>query len=103
MGKFHHLGVELTPEVPIETLVDQGMTAETAGYETAFVSCHYNNRDPFAAMSRLAAATSDLQIGPGVANPYETHPVTLAAKTATVAELTDGQAVFGIGPGDPSR
>jgi 5,10-methylenetetrahydromethanopterin reductase len=102
MRDFQHLGVELTPEIPIETLVNQGMTAETAGYETAFVSCHYNNRDPFAAMSRLAAATNDLQIGPGVANPYETHPVTLAAKTATVAELTDGQAVFGIGPGDPS-
>ncbi|CCC41437.1 5,10-methylenetetrahydromethanopterin reductase [Haloquadratum walsbyi] len=96
------LGVELTPEVPIPTVVDRGVIAEDAGYDGAFISCHYNNRDPFAALARLAGQTDTLHIGPGVANPYELHPVTLASKTATVAELTNGRALFGIGPGDPS-
>ncbi len=96
------LGVELTPEHPVERVVELGTLAEDEGYDTVFLSSHYNNRDPFAVLSRLAAETESVRLGPGVANPYEMHPVTLAAKTATVAETSDGRAVFGIGPGDRS-
>ncbi|WP_338741087.1 5,10-methylenetetrahydromethanopterin reductase [Haloplanus salilacus] len=95
-------GIELTPEHPIDRVVDLGTTAEAAGYDTLFVSSHYNNRSPFAALSRLAAATDEVRLGPGVVNPLERHPVTLAGEVATVAEASDGRAVFGIGPGDPS-
>ncbi|GAB3324275.1 5,10-methylenetetrahydromethanopterin reductase [Haloplanus salinarum] len=96
------LGIELTPEHPIDRLVELGTVAERAGYDTVFVSSHYNNRSPFAALSRLAAATDEVRIGPGVVNPLERHPVTLAGEVATVAEASDGRAVFGVGPGDPS-
>jgi 5,10-methylenetetrahydromethanopterin reductase len=96
------LGIELTPEFPVPDVVGRGVRAEAEGFDTAFVSCHYNNRDPFAVLSRLAAETEEMRLGPGVANPYEVHPVTLAAKTATVAEMSGGRGVFGIGPGDPS-
>ena len=95
-------GIELTPEHPIERLTDLGVRAEEAGYDTLFSSCHYNNRDAFAALHHIGAATDDLRIGPGVANPFEIHPVTLASKVATIDEATGGRAVFGIGPGDPS-
>jgi len=95
-------GIELTPEHPIDRTVDLGTAAEAAGYDTLFVSSHYNNRSPFAALSRLAAATESVRLGPGVVNPLERHPVTLAGEVATVAEASDGRAVFGIGPGDPS-
>src|SRR5699024_3189590 len=50
----------------------------------------------------LAERSSEIRLGPGVANPYETHPVTLASRMATLSELADGRGVFGIGPGDPS-
>jgi 5,10-methylenetetrahydromethanopterin reductase len=96
------LGIELTPEHPTERMVELGVAAESAGYETVFTTCHYNNRDPFAVLSRLAAETDEVDLGPGVANPYERHPVTLAGQVATLAEASDGRAVFGIGPGDPS-
>jgi len=95
-------GIELTPEHPIERLTDLGVRAENAGYDTLFSSCHYNNRDAFAALHHIGAATDDLRVGPGVANPFEIHPVTLASKVATIDEATGGRAVFGIGPGDPS-
>lgn len=95
-------GVELTPERPVPEVVERGVLAESAGYDAAFVSCHYNNRDPFAVLARLAAETERIRLGPGVANPHDLHPVTLAAKTATVAELSGGRALFGIGPGDVS-
>jgi 5,10-methylenetetrahydromethanopterin reductase len=96
------LGIELTPEHPLERVVELGTTAEAAGYDTVFTTCHYNNRDPFAALTRLATETDAIRLGPGVANPYELHPATLAGKVATIDEVSDGRAVFGIGPGDPS-
>jgi len=96
------LGVELVPDEPITEVVADGVAAERAGYDLAFVTCHYNNRSPFATLARLAAETGEITIGPGIANPYERHPVTLAAETATVAELAPGRTAFGVGPGDPS-
>ncbi|POG55376.1 5,10-methylenetetrahydromethanopterin reductase [Haloferax marisrubri] len=96
------LGLELTPEHPVDDLVELGTQAEREGYDSLFVSCHYNNRDPFAVLARLAAETEDIRLGPGVANPYELHPVTLAGKVATVAEASGGRGLLGIGPGDPS-
>ena len=96
------LGIELTPEHSIERVVDLGRRAEDAGYDAVFVSCHYNNRDPFAALSRLAAETDSVRLGPGVVNPHEAHPIVTASRTATLAEQSDGRAVFGIGPGDRS-
>ncbi len=96
------LGIELTPDRPVSRLTELGEVAETEGYDAVFVSHHYNNRDAFAALSRLAARTEEPTLGPGVINPLEVHPVTLASKIATLDEISDGRAAFGIGPGDPS-
>ena len=95
-------GVELTPEHPVEQLAELASSAEAAGFGHGFVSHHYNNRDEFVALAAIATATDRLRIGPGITNPYETHPVTLAARMATIDEFTDGRGVFGIGAGDPS-
>jgi len=95
-------GVELTPDDPVGDLVDLAVAAEDAGFDAAFVSHHYNNRDQFAALSAMAAATDGVRLGPGIANPYETHPVTLASKVATIDEYSGGRGVFGVGPGDVS-
>ncbi|WP_255197936.1 5,10-methylenetetrahydromethanopterin reductase [Halorarius litoreus] len=96
------LAIELTPEHPVDRIADLGSRAENAGFETIFCSSHYNNRDPFVALDRVARATESVRVGPGVANPYQTHPVALAGQVATLDESSDGRAVFGIGPGDPS-
>jgi len=95
-------GIELTPEVPVDEVADLGARAESAGFDAVFASCHYNNRDPFLALGRVAAATDEILLGPGVANPYDTHPVKLASQTATLDELSDGRALFGVGAGDAS-
>jgi len=51
----------------------------------------------------MADATNEIRLGPGVVNPYETHPVKLAAQTATIDEISDGSSVvFGVGAGDRS-
>lgn len=94
-------GIELTPERPVERVVELAARAETEGFDTALVSCHYFNRDPFLTADRVARAT-DLRVGPAAANPYDTHPVSLASRVATLQEASDGRAVFGVAPGDRS-
>ncbi|WP_323674522.1 5,10-methylenetetrahydromethanopterin reductase [Halorubellus sp. PRR65] len=95
-------GVEVTPEHPVEDLVGFAQTAEEVGFDAVFASSHYNNRDPFVALSRMAGATERVRLGPGVVNPYETHPVTQASRVATLAEASDGRALYGLGAGDGS-
>jgi 5,10-methylenetetrahydromethanopterin reductase len=94
-------GIELTPEHPVERVADLATDAEDAGFDTALVSCHYFNRDPFVAADRVARETG-LRVGPAAANPYDTHPVGLASRVATLQEASDGRAVMGIAPGDRS-
>ncbi|WP_435344623.1 5,10-methylenetetrahydromethanopterin reductase [Haloarchaeobius sp. HRN-SO-5] len=98
---MRRFGVELTPEHPVTELVETARAAEDAGFDTAFVSSHHFNRDPFVVCDRIARET-DLDVGPGVVNPYETHPVSLASRVGTLDETTDGRAVFGVGAGDRS-
>ncbi|PCR91458.1 5,10-methylenetetrahydromethanopterin reductase [Natrinema ejinorense] len=95
-------GIELTPEHPPERVAGLAALAEDEGFEIAFASSHYFNRDPLVVCSRMADATDEIRLGPGVVNPYETHPVKLASGTATIDELSDGRAVFGVGAGDRS-
>ena len=95
-------GVELTPEMPADEVAELAVCAERAGFDSALVSHHYNNRDEFAALALAASATDEIRLGPGVTNPYETHPVTLASRMATLDELAAGRGLFGIGPGDRS-
>jgi 5,10-methylenetetrahydromethanopterin reductase len=92
--------IELTPEAPVSTLAEYAGVAEDAGFDAVVASGHYNNRDQFQALTAMADATADVAIGPGVANPYETHPVSLASRTATLEEFSDGRALFGVGAGD---
>jgi len=95
-------GIEFTPERPVDAVAELGERAEAAGFGTVLVASHYNNRDPFVALSRIAARTTAVRLGPAAANPLECHPAALAARVATLAELSDGRAAFGVGPGDPS-
>jgi len=96
------IGVELTPEIPVSRLTDLSVTAERVGFDSVFVSHHYNNRDEFVALAQVAAATDEIRLGPGITNPYETHPVTLASRMATLDEFAGGRGLFGVGPGDRS-
>lgn len=96
------IGIELTPEHPVSAVTDLATSAEDVGFDAIFVSHHYNNRDEFVALADIARATANVHIGPGITNPYETHPVTLASRMATLDELSAGRGIFGVGAGDPS-
>ena len=96
------IGLELTPEHPVSRLSDLAVRAEDVGFDTVFASHHYNNRDEFVALADIARATNEVRLGPGITNPFETHPVTLASRMATLDELSGGRGAFGVGAGDIS-
>ncbi|WP_256393587.1 5,10-methylenetetrahydromethanopterin reductase [Natronoarchaeum rubrum] len=95
-------GIELTPEHPVAEIVEYAERAESEGFDAIFAASHYFNRDPFVTLDRIAAATDEIAVGPAAANPYDTHPVTLASRMATLQEVSDGRGIFGVGPGDKS-
>jgi len=94
--------VELVAENPVEKLVSLSETAEQEGFDGVWVTDHYNNRSPFIALTAIANATEDIMIGPGITNPYYTHPAYSANAVATLNEYSGGRARLGIGPGDPN-
>jgi 5,10-methylenetetrahydromethanopterin reductase len=96
------LGIELTPEHPVSEVAERAARAEAAGVDTVFASHHYNNRDEFVALAAIAEATESARLGPGITNPYETHPISLASRMATLDEFAGGRGVFGVGAGDRS-
>ncbi len=95
-------GIELTPEHPTDRTVDLAERAEAAGFDAVLASCHYNNRDPLVTLTRIADATDGVRLGPAAANPYDVHPVKLASQMATLDEVSDGRALYGIAAGDRS-
>ena len=93
-------GIEFVPNEPLDNIVKKVKLAEEVGFEYVWVTDHYNNKNVYAALALIAAETSTIKLGPGVTNPYVRSPAISASALATIDELSDGRATFGIGPGD---
>ncbi|HEX6656419.1 MAG TPA: TIGR03620 family F420-dependent LLM class oxidoreductase [Candidatus Limnocylindria bacterium] len=70
--------------------------AEAAGYD-AFWTQETAGRDPFALLGHLAAGTSHIRLGVGIAVIYGRDAVSMRAGAATVHELSGGRMVLGLG------
>jgi 5,10-methylenetetrahydromethanopterin reductase len=73
---------------------------EELGYHAAWIPDQGFHRDPFVALATAAEQTSRLQLGLGVANVYTRHPATLARAAGTLAELSAGRFILGLGAGE---
>lgn len=94
--------VEFVAEHPVREITELAEAAEDEGYGAVWITDHYNNRNPWIALAAIAEATEDVEVGPGVTNPYVAHPAWTANAAATLDELSDGRARLGIGAGDRS-
>lgn len=83
-----------------------GMAApESASYAQKVESLGYRalwipeavGREPFAHASYLLARTERLNLATGIANIWARDPITMSAASKTVAELSNGRFVLGIG------
>jgi 5,10-methylenetetrahydromethanopterin reductase len=73
--------------------------AEEAGFEDIWFPDHYFIREVYGALALAAAATKRVHLGTAVTSPYLRHPVLLASAVATLDEISDGRAIFGLGVG----
>lgn len=82
--------------LPADAVLDAARTAERLGYD-AFWTQETAGRDPFALLSSVAAATSSIRLGVGIAVIYGRDPVAMRAGAATVHELSGGRMLLGLG------
>ena len=71
-------------------------TVEKAGYKTLWIP-EAVGREPFAHAAYLLDHTERLAIATGIANIWARDAITMAAASKTVAELSGGRFVLGIG------
>ncbi len=87
------------------SFLDPMTAAETVGFARTVEKCGYRTlwipeavgREPFAHAAYLLANTERLNLATGIANIYARDPVTMAAASKTVAELSGGRFLLGIG------
>ncbi|MFF7361605.1 TIGR03557 family F420-dependent LLM class oxidoreductase [Streptomyces sp. NPDC008125] len=90
-------------------LVRQAVLAEQAGFDFVEISDHYHpwldvqGHSPFAwsVLGSIAAKTSRIGLATGVTCPtVRYHPAIIAQAAATLALLSDGRFVLGVGSGE---
>jgi len=93
-------GIEFVPNQPLDEIVRLVKLAEDVGFEYAWITDHYNNKNVYETLALIANETETIKLGPGVTNPYVRSPAIAASAIATIDELSNGRATFGMGPGD---
>jgi alkanesulfonate monooxygenase SsuD/methylene tetrahydromethanopterin reductase-like flavin-dependent oxidoreductase (luciferase family) len=78
-----------------ETL-DFAKTIERHRYQALWIP-EGPGRDPFAHSAYLLSHTESLAIATGIANIWARDAVTMASASRTVAEISDGRFILGIG------
>jgi 5,10-methylenetetrahydromethanopterin reductase len=74
--------------------------AERLGFDIAWMPDQTFHRDPFLTLAACVASTQRITLGVGVTNPYTRHPAVVAREAATLAELSGGRFILGIGAGN---
>jgi 5,10-methylenetetrahydromethanopterin reductase len=75
--------------------------AEEAGWDGIMVVDSQNlSGDSYVALTAMALATKDIQLGTGVTNPITRHPAVTASAIIAVQRISGGRASLGIGRGD---
>src|SRR5437899_3269714 len=72
-------------------------TVERSGYTTLWVPEGGGGRDPFAHAAYLLSHTERLVLATGIANIWARDPLAMCSASNTVAELSAGRFVLGIG------
>lgn len=93
-------GIEFVPDTAFWQTVGCGILSEKYGFDYVWITDHFNNRNVYVILTLIANYTDRVFLGPGVTNPYLTHPAVIASSTASLDRISGGRAVLGIGAGD---
>lgn len=93
-------GIEFVPMELFWKTTYYAMQAEKLGYDSVWITDHFNNRNVYVSLALIANYTDRIKFGPGVTNPYLVHPVMTAQSVGTLNEIAPGRVICGIGAGD---
>ncbi|MDT7782525.1 MAG: hypothetical protein QOF58_944 [Pseudonocardiales bacterium] len=90
------------PLIGVPVLEHRALVSELAGLGYTDVwSAETTGTDAFTPLALAAQWSSELRFGPAIAPVYTRGPATLAMTAATMAEVTGGRFVLGIGSSSP--
>jgi len=93
-------GIEFVPRDLYWKTTFYAIQAEKIGFNTLWVTDHFNNRNVYVSLAIVSAYTDKIRFGPGVTNPYMAHPIVTAQAVATLNEIAPGRVLCGLGVGD---
>ena len=94
-----HVDLILDSRLNASEITELGLLAEKYGVHTIWVASYLDSREPFVNLSQLASQSSQINLGPVALNPFDMHPIRIAAGLLTLNELSNGRASIVIGGG----
>ncbi|MEZ5219324.1 MAG: LLM class flavin-dependent oxidoreductase [Ilumatobacteraceae bacterium] len=101
LPRFHEPG----SRDPFRKAFDFARHVEQLGYYTGFVGHHHftpetlDPSQPFMLLAAMAARTEKLRLGTGIFIGGIHHPIAIAEQLATLDQISNGRATFGVGTG----
>jgi alkanesulfonate monooxygenase SsuD/methylene tetrahydromethanopterin reductase-like flavin-dependent oxidoreductase (luciferase family) len=86
----------LNPGADLALALEMARRADTLGFESLWVT-HGTGRDALLTLAAYAQVAPRARLGTGVIPIYPRHPVLLAQEALTLADVTGGRLILGIG------
>jgi len=91
--------LRLNNDLSPSQFVELALAAERSGFDQLWLSHDLFLHSAPVLLAAAAVATTTIQLGTGVLNPYSAHPVELAMHATSLQELSGGRALLGIAAG----
>src|ERR1700674_948975 len=91
--------VRFNNDLAVSAYPELAWAAESAGFDQFWVSDDLFMRSVWVILSAVAQATSRIQIGTCIVNPYTLHPAEMAMAAGALDELSGGRVCLGISSG----
>ncbi len=92
--------IAYTDGLPVHDLDEFARRIEGLGYDSLWVT-EFVGRDPYTTAAHLLARTGSLVVATGIANVYAHDAIVAAQNRQTLAELSGGRFVLGLGVSHP--
>jgi 5,10-methylenetetrahydromethanopterin reductase len=91
--------LRLNNDLPVARYPELARAAEQAGFDQLWVSDDLFLRGVWPILSACAVATSRIELGSCIVNPYTMHPAEIAMQAAALDELSGGRFNLGLAAG----
>ena len=102
MSSDLQLGLCLDGTKPMAEAVWAAQTAESAGFESVWISDQVGYRDAVSTAAAVLGATRRLRVVPMALSPFTRHPMTIAMAIGALAEWAPGRVAVALGMGSPA-